>query len=156
MRDALGTRKAGVMIRFARSAVALAGAVVLLTLAACGGSSPAPTPPSASPTPPLAELSALAGDFGAQEAWWMAVTQAEAETLVGDSSWAGPSSSPSATTYVVLMHGEFNDASGKPMGWAVTAGEYGADTLTRVMSARPEVSHHSWTALDLPSAEASP
>jgi len=86
----------------------------------------------------------------------MAVTQAEAQRLVDDSSWTAPGPSPSATTYVVLMSGDFNDAGGKHMGWAVTAGRAGADTTTVVMSARPEMAGHNWSALDLPAPQVSP
>ena len=62
----------------------------------------------------------------------MAVTQAEAQRLVDDSLWS-PGPSPTATASVVLMRGDFNDAGGKYMGWAVTAGRAGADTTTVVM-----------------------
>ena len=79
----------------------------------------------------------------------MAVTQAEAQRLVDDPSWTAPDPSPPATTYVVLMRGDFNDAGGKYKGWAVTAGRVGADTTTVVMSTRPELADHNWTALDL-------
>jgi len=85
----------------------------------------------------------------------MALPQAEAEELLDDSSFVGPSPSPSATTYVVLLRGDFNDAGGAPMGWAVSLG-HGGDTLTTVMAARPEVTDRTWTPLELPSPQASP
>ena len=78
----------------------------------------------------------------------MALPRTEAEDLLGDLPSASPS--PSATTYVVLMRGDFNDAAGQPMTWGVAAGEAGGNAVTRVFAARPEVSGHSWTALELP------
>jgi hypothetical protein len=129
--------------------------VALLGLSACGGSSPSPSP-SASPSPPIADLTALATHLGAQQAWWTSLTQSELGKLVGDSSSASPNASASATTYAVLMRGEFNDASGKPMAWAVAVGTVGGNLTATVFDARPEVPGRTWTVLDLPSPEASP
>ena len=84
----------------------------------------------------------------------MALTPAEAGDLVHDFPDMSPR--PAATTYVVLMHGDFNDASGSPMSWGVATGKVGVDVAATVFAARPEVKGHSWSALDLPSPQASP
>ena len=130
------------MARLTRSAATIIAVVVLLCVAACGDSSPAPSPSE------LAQLTALAEHLGAQQAWWLALPRSAAEDLLGELPGASPG--PSATTYVVVMRGDFNDGTGLPMTWAVAAGKAGADTATRVFAARPEVSGHSWTALELP------
>jgi len=132
------------MARLMRSAATVIAVAALLCVPACGDSSPAPTP---SPSE-LAQLTALAEHLGAQQAWWLALPRSTAEDLLGELPGAGPG--PSATTYILLMRGDFNDGTGQPMTWAVAAGEAGADTATRVFAARPEVSGHSWTALELP------
>jgi hypothetical protein len=143
------------MARLSRNVIVIVGVVALLALSACGGSSPSPSP-SASPAPPIADLTELATHLGAQEAWWAAPTQTELAKLLGDSSSVSPSASASATTYAVLMRGDFNDASGKSMPWAVATGTVGGNLTATVFAARPEVSGHAWTVLDLPSPEASP
>jgi hypothetical protein len=132
------------MLRLTRSAATIVAVAVLLCVSACGDSSPAPTP---SPSE-LARLTALAEHFGAQQAWWLALPCSAAEDLLGELPGASPS--PSATTYVVLMRGDFNDGAGQPMTWEVATGEVGGDIVARVFDARPEVSGHSWTALELP------
>ncbi len=68
-----------------RTAAAVLGIFVLLALSACADSSPAPSPSTGSPAP-LVELSALAVRYGALQAWWMALPQAEALRLIGDES----------------------------------------------------------------------
>jgi hypothetical protein len=130
------------MARLTRSVATVIAVTVLLCAPACGDSSPAPSPSE------LSRLTALAEHLGAQQAWWMALPHSAAEDLMGDLPGAGPS--PSATTYVVLMRGDFNDGTGQPMSWGVAAGEAGAEVVARVFAARPEVSGHSWTALELP------
>jgi len=132
------------MLRLTRGATIIIALAVLLCVSACGDSSPAPSP---SPSE-LGQLTALAEYFGAQQAWWLALPRGAAEDLLGELPDASPG--PSATTYVVLMRGDFNDGTGQPMTWGVAAGEAGADVVARVFAARPEVSGHSWTALALP------
>ena len=132
------------MARFTRGVATIVAVAVLLCASACGDSSPAPSPSASE----LAQLTALAEHLGAQQAWWLALPRGAAEDLLGELPGADPGSS--ATTYVVLMRGDFNDGTGQPMTWAVAAGKAGADTATRVFAARPEVSGHSWTALELP------
>jgi hypothetical protein len=139
------------MARLSRSVIVVA----LLGLSACGGSSPSPSP-SASPSPPIADLTALATHLGAQQAWWAALAPSELGKLLDDSSSPSPSASVSATTYVVLMRGDFNDASGKPMAWAVAVGTVGDYLTATVFAARPEVPGHAWSDLELPSPAASP
>jgi hypothetical protein len=60
------------------------------------------------------------------------------------------------TIYVVLVRGDFNEASGNPMGWAVAVGQARADLASTAMESRPEVPGNTWTALDLPSPQANP
>ena len=141
------------MTGLSRVGVVVVCVAVFLGLSACGGSSPSPSP---SPSPPLADLTELAAYLGAQQAWWAALTPAEVSGLIGDSSWPGSDSGASATIYVVLARGSFNEASGNPMGWAVAVGQARADLASTAMESRPEVPGNTWTALDLPSPQADP
>ncbi len=128
----------------------LAAVVALvLGLAACGGTSPSSSP-SPTASAPLSELTALAEHYGAKQAWWLALSRAEAERLIDDAAWTPPSASPgtSPPVYVVLVHGDFNDATGKPhqYEWAVVA-RTASGSMARVMSERPEVTGREWSPL---------
>jgi hypothetical protein len=99
---------------------------------------------------PLARLSALARRFRPKEAWWTTLSRGEAERVLGHSLQSDPD-----LTYVVLMKGEFTDASGNAVAWAVSAGRPD-DPTTRAFGTPPQTYGHGWTALDLASPEASP
>jgi hypothetical protein len=138
------------VVGLARIAGLVAIVTLALGLAACGGTSPSPSP-SPTTSAPLSELSALAEHYGAQQAWWMALPLAEAERLIDDAAWTPASASP---VYVVLAHGDFNDATGKPhqYEWAVVA-RTADGSMARVMSDRPEVAGREWSPLAVSSSE---
>jgi hypothetical protein len=143
------------MVGLARIASLVAVVALALGLAACAGTSSSPSP---SPTisAPLSELSALAEHYGAQQAWWMALSRAEADRLIDDAGWTPPSGSPGTPTpvYVVLVHGDFNDATGKPhqYEWAIVA-RTSDGSMARVMSDRPEVAGREWNPLPVSSPQ---
>ena len=141
------------MMVLSRVVVVIVIAIAVLGSSACGGSFPSTSP---SPSPPITDLTELAAHLDAQQAWWAALAPAEVSGLIGDSSWPGSDASPPATVYVVLLRGDYHDAAGNPMGWAVAVGRARADLTATVMESRPDVTGHAWTALALPSTEANP
>ncbi len=86
----------------------------------------------------------------------MALPRAEAEGLIDDATWTPPSASPGtpAPVYVVLVRGDFNDATGKPhqYEWAVVA-PTASGSMARVMSDRPEVAGREWSPLAVSASE---
>ena len=143
------------MVGLTRIAGLVAVVALALGLASCGGNSPSPSP-SPTASAPLSELNALAEQYGAQQAWWMALSRAEAEQLIDDGAWTPPNASPgtSPPVYVVLVRGDFNDASGKPhqYEWAIVA-RTSSGSMARVMSGRPEVAGREWSPLALSSPQ---
>jgi hypothetical protein len=146
------------MRRLLRAAALAALAVGLFAASGCGDDPSATAEGPSASAAPIAELQALAQRFrasnGETEAWWVQVSEADADRLVGETADSSPQPDESDTTYVVILRGAFHGGDGKPYDWAVIHSYANAEqsgTTAHVTNTRPDTRGHEWNPLDLPS-----
>ncbi len=139
-------------MKFAISGVLAALVSCVLVLGACGGDSPSSPATSEASPPPLAELSALANHFRAEEAWFMRMPESQLFALLEGDDLSDPGPSPTALVYEVLMRGEVSGPDGETRHWTV-AYEYSLADQSGIsataMVERPEIPGRIWTPLPL-------